>query len=55
MIPEKLEDCPDCQKQLSQSEYDGQHCSFCKTNMGFAKAKGGGDLNYDNYTDEGNL
>lgn len=37
---EKLENCPDCSKELDQAEYDGQYCRACGTEpFGFQKAK----------------
>lgn len=38
MIPEKEENCPHCDKDLDQGEYDGQFCRKCDTHvMGFGK------------------
>jgi len=37
-IPEKQENCPDCNKALGQAEYDGQFCETCGTQpFGFFK------------------
>jgi hypothetical protein len=39
MMLEKLENCPDCRKDLDQAEYDLQLCRTCGTTMGFHKTE----------------
>ncbi|MBE2191350.1 MAG: hypothetical protein IAE63_04145 [Alphaproteobacteria bacterium] len=46
MIPDKQENCPDCGKELSQNEYDGQYCDTCKTRP-FAFIKDSNDTDLD--------
>lgn len=42
---EKLENCPDCRKELSQNEYDAQFCHTCKTSpFNFIKADRSSDI-----------
>ncbi len=35
LIPEKLETCPECDKDLEQDEYDLQFCNACEWGKGF--------------------
>lgn len=37
---EKLENCPHCEKDLEQGEYDAQVCRSCVTGVDFKKDEG---------------